>query len=452
MKLPLKRTTVLAGILSGAAIAALAVSVVLAAVGDITTVAGNGLGGFDGDGGPATSKRLRFPGFAVEDTTGNLFIADGNNDRVRRVDVGTGIITTVAGTGTAGFSRDTGPATNAALNNPSGLVIDGDGNLFIADYNNDRIRMVTPGADGEVDGDADDIITTVVGDGGAAFGGDGGPATSATLNFPESVAVDASGNRFIADSSHRRIRRVTPGADGQVDGDADDVITTVAGTGGSVFFGDGGPATAAAFVIPRSLTLDAAGNLFISDTNSHRIRRVSSGADEHVDGDADEIILTVAGKGTGVFAGDGGAATDAFLDRPLGVVVDADGNLFIADWDNNRIRMVTAGGDGKVDGDPDDIITTIAGTGAFAYSGDGGPAVAANLKAPRGVSMTPTGLLIADTASHAIRKIEAEAPPAPPPVPGLAAPGLFIMAVLLLATSWWTHRRGTRRPTAQYNL
>ena len=439
----MNREKVLAGLLSGGALSALAGSVALAAIGDITTVAGSGTGGFFNDGSLATIASLKNPGHVVEDGSGNLFIADTLNRRIRRVDAGTGLLTTVAGTGIAGFAGDSGPATNARLNNPSGVVVDGNGNLFIADYNNDRIRRITPGADRQVDGDADDIITTVA--------GDGGPATSATLNFPESVAVDASGNLFIADSSHRRIRRVTPGADGQVDGDADDLITTVAGTGSSVFFGDGGPATAAAFVFPRSLTLDAAGNLFISDTNSHRIRRVSAGADGHVGGAPDEIVTTVAGNGTGVFSGDGGPATDAFLDRPLGVAVDAAGNLFIADWDNNRIRMVTAGGDGQVDGDPDDIITTFAGTGATGFSGDGGPAIDGTVWAPRGVWVTPSGLLLADTANHRIRKIEAEAPPPPPTVPGLAAPGLSFMAALLLVASLWAYRRGSRQSAAQYN-
>ncbi len=179
----------------------------LAAIGDIATVAGTGFAGFDGDGGPATAARLKFPSFVLEDSQGNMFIADGSNDRVRRVDAGTGTITTVAGTGTGGFSSDTGPATSANLTNPSGLAIDGGGNLFIADYDNDRIRRVAPGADGQVDGDPDDIITTVAGTGAFAYTGDGGPAVDTNLKAPRGVWAATSG-LLIADTAGHTIRKI----------------------------------------------------------------------------------------------------------------------------------------------------------------------------------------------------------------------------------------------------
>jgi uncharacterized protein (TIGR03437 family) len=364
----------------------------VSASGIITTVAGSGpvgyapsgTGNFSGDGGSATSATLNAPFGVAVDTSGNLFIVDYFNNRIRKVSA-SGIITTVAGSGTASFSGDGGPATSALLNNPTGVAVDTSGNLFIADYNNNRIRKVS----------ANGIITTVAGSGPTAgSSGDGGPATSAIINQPSSVAVDASGDLFIAESF--KIRKVT----------ASGIITTVAGSGTQGFSGDGGSATSATLNGIGAVAVDASGNLFIADTGNNRIRKVS----------ASGIITTVAGNGAstpgdlgnGGFSGDGGPATSAALSNPNGVAVDTSGNLFIADLDNNRIRKVSASG----------IITTYAGSGTpgvsgtptyyGGFSGDGGPATAALLSYPSGVAVDASGnLFIADYLNNRIRKVTA---------------------------------------------
>jgi sugar lactone lactonase YvrE len=222
-----------------------------------------------------------------------------------------GVISTVAGNGTAGFSGDGGPATSAQLYNPYGVAVDTAGNLFIADATNNRVRKVTPGG----------VISTVAGNGTGGYSGDGGPATAAQLYSPTGVAVDTAGNLFIADPGNYRVRKVTPGG----------VIGTVAGNGYQGHSGDGGPATAAQLYYPYGVAVDTAGDLFIADTNNYRVRKVTPGG----------VISTVAGNGTPGFSGDGGPATSAWLYMPFGVAVDTAGNLFIADYGNNRIRKVT---------------------------------------------------------------------------------------------------------------
>ncbi len=408
--------------------------------GIITTVAGNGSLGYSGDGGPATSAQLRDPTDVAVDGSGNLFIADYSNDRIRKVST-SGIITTVAGDGTQGFSGDDGPATSAQLGRPAGVAVDGSGNLFIADSYNSRIRKVSPSAiittaagggirnvfSGSGDGGpatsallwypagvaldnlgnlfiadtgyhrirkvtSNGIITTVAGtgvasgSGTASFSGDGGPATSAQLSvWPSSVAVDGAGNLFIADRQNGRIRKVSTSG----------IITTVAGDGtfGSSFSGDGGPARNARLhlgelysFIHSSVAVDGEGNLFIADAGNNRIRRVSPAG----------IITTLAGDGTNGFSGDGGAATSAKLNSPQGVAVDGAGNLFIADTGNNRIRRVSPAG----------IVTTLAGDGTNGFSGDGGPATSAQLKEPSSLTMDGAGnLFVADTLNQRIRKV-----------------------------------------------
>jgi sugar lactone lactonase YvrE len=349
--------------------------------GIITTVAGGGTN-YPGDGGAATNAEVD-PSYGVAvDASGNLFIADGFS-RIRKVGTN-GIITTVAGNGTYGYSGDGGAATNAKLWGPFGVAVDATGNLFIADSNNQRIRKV--GTNG--------IITTVAGNGFTtvfpyppypivgAYSGDGGAATNAELNGPAGVAVDAAGNLFIADSGNSRIRKV--GTNG--------IITTVAGNG-TGYSGDGGAATNAGLYGPDGVTVDATGNLFIADPNENRVRKVGTNG----------IINTVAGNGAGAgtggygnyFSGDGGAATNAELNLPQDVVVDATGNLFIADSGNLRIREVDTSG----------IIITVAGGGTNGL-GDGGAAANAELGSPSGVAVDATGnLFIADSWNRCICKV-----------------------------------------------
>ena len=347
------------------------------AAGTITTVAGKGEGGgFSGDGGPAIEAQFNNPYAVAVDGAGNLYISDLANNRIRKVD-SSGTITTVAGQGEpGGFSGDGGPATEAQLNFPWGVTVDGAGNLYIADIGNRRIRKV----------DATGTITTVAGTGESGFSGDGGPATQAQLSRPRGVAVDGAGNLFIADSGTRRIRKV----------DSSGTITTVAGTGVRGFGGDGGPATQAQFDNLHAVAVDGAGNLFIADYNTYRIRKV----------DPAGTITTVAGTGVRGFGGDGGPATQAQFNRTVAVAVDGTGNLYIADVGNRRIRKVDATG----------TITTVAGTGVRGFGGDGGPATEAQLDTPRGVAVDGAGnLFIADTRNQRIRKLTLLTPPEPEP-------------------------------------
>jgi sugar lactone lactonase YvrE len=549
--------------------------------GIISTVAGKGVYGFSGDGGAATTASMSNPSGVAVDAVGNLFIADYGNHRIRKVDTN-GLISTVAGNGTAAFSGDGGAATNASLNYPSGVAVDGMGYLFIADGSNHRIRrvalsdngsfsptlslnglavansgnyqVVVTGAAGSVtssiasllildppvitkqptnqmvaagtdltlsvsvsgteplsyqwffngtpltnddkfsgvttsnltltaltaseaglysvivtnqigamaasnaalsviyppvitsqptnqtvgigttarlsvsasgvgslnyqwlfngealqDGisvasvpypnavavdasgnvfiseslyqrilkvDPNGIITVVAGNSTAAFSGDGGPATNASLNYVSGMAVDGAGNLFIADCYSHRIRKVDSGS----------LISTVVGNGTAAFSGDGGPATNASLNFPNAVEVDANGNLFIADYDNHRIRKVAP----------DGLISTVAGDGTGAFSGDGGLATNASLFRPVGVKADVNGNLFIVDYNNHRIRKVA----------PDGLISTVAGNGIGAFSGDGGPATSASLKSPSNVAVDRTGtLFIADWGNGYLRKV-----------------------------------------------
>jgi sugar lactone lactonase YvrE len=355
--------------------------------GVITTVAGTGLnvsvvsairqnGGvmpnvgspasnFSGDGGPATNATLYRPSDVVLDSAGNLLIADSGNNRVRKVDTN-GIITTVAGNGTAAYAGDGGAATNASLSWPAGLALDAAGNLFVADAYNYVIRKV--GFNGS--------ISTVAGTNRYGFAGDGGPATNALLGSPEGVAVDGHGNVFISDAGNQRIRKV----------DAAGVITTYAGTNTYGFFGDGGPATNAALWNPGGLALNDAGGLFVADSSNNRVRKIGTNG----------IITSVAGTNTAGFFGDGGAATNAAIYNPLGVRFDSKGNLFIADSYNNRVRKVGT----------NNLIATIAGNGSTSFSGDGGPATAAAISDVNCLALDSVGnLYLADAGNARIRRV-----------------------------------------------
>jgi RHS repeat-associated protein len=330
----------------------------------INTVVGNGTQGKAGDGGPATAAQLQFPSDMIMDAAGNLYITE--EWRIRKVDT-TGIITTVAGTGSGGYSGDGGPAINARLAS-NRIAMDDVGNFYLAETTH-CIRKI----------DTNGIITTVAGKGNQrGYSGDGGPATSALMNTPLGVAVDAQGNLYIADTANSRIRKVNPNG----------IITTIAGGGNpSDGFGDGGSATAARLDRPQDVTVDSAGNIYISDCYRHRIRKV----------DTNGIITTVAGNGTRGYSGDSGPATQAKLNYPDGVAVDATGNLYFTDGyiDSPRIRKVDTTG----------IITTVAGNGIYGYSGDGGPPTQAQFRYLRDVTVDIQGnLYIAEEQNHRIRK------------------------------------------------
>ena len=283
------------------------------ASGTITTIAGTGSRGYNGDGGPAIQAQLNYPTGVAVDATGNLYIADSGNHRTRRVDA-RGVITTIAGTGSGGYSGDNGPAAQAQLARPEGMAIDRAGNLYIADFGNDRIRRV----------DARGVITTIAGTGERGYSGDNGPAAQAQLAFPRGVTVDGVGNLYIAEYGNHRIRQV----------DARGIITTIAGIAyhglAGSYFGDGGPAIEAGLNFPQGVAVDGAGNVYIADTSNNRIRRV----------DARGGITTIAGIGDNGFSGDGGLAVQARIAEPFDVAVDGAGNLYIAEYGNRRIRVL----------------------------------------------------------------------------------------------------------------
>jgi hypothetical protein len=280
----------------------------VAPTGIISSVAGNGIFGYSGDGGLATEAQIFRPEGVAVDSGGNLYISDNGNNRIRKI-TAAGIISTVAGNGTSGYSGDEGLATEAQLDSPGSVEVDSAGNLYVADTQNHRIRKVTPAG----------IISTVAGNGSALYNGDGMLATTAAL-FASDVAVDSAGNLYIADDGNHRIRKVTPAG----------IISTAAGNGTSGYSGDGGLATAAQLYNPSGVAADSAGNLFIAEYLNHRVRKVTPTG----------IISTKAGNGSGGYGGDGGMAIAAQLQNPMDVAVDGAGNLYIADFQNHRIRKV----------------------------------------------------------------------------------------------------------------
>ena len=474
--------------------------------GVVTSIAGTGEAGYSGDGGPAIRAWLNTPQGVSVDGAGNVYIADTSNHRVRKVSP-TGTISTIAGTGTAGYNGDGSAATSRQLNHPTGVSVDGSGNVYIADRHNHRVRRVSAagaistfagtgvegniwGTDGPqaattvqlaqptdvavggdgyiyiadrrsskvrkvstagslrthyterdstrlwgvaVDGDSNVYVADWTPTGGTyslirritaagshsifagyggsgrasaylhGFRGDGGPATSAAtttsalLDLPRGVAVDSSGNVYIADTDNYRIRKVDAGT-GNIStvvstyGPDRTVVRTVFGTfaGGAMgFAGDGGPAESAQLNEAEGVTVDSSGNVYIADTDNHRIRRVDAGTGN---------ISTIAGTGTAGYGGDGGAANQAQINAPKGVHVDMSGNIYIADTSNHRIRMVSATG----------TISTIAGNGTQGFSGDGGAATSSMLWWPADVATDASGnIYIADWGNSRIRKIDA---------------------------------------------
>ena len=343
----------------------------------ITTVAGNGILGYSGDGGAATSAKLHLPNKAILDENGNLFIADTWGHRIRKVDHITNTISTIAGTGVAGYNGDNIAATSAQLWEPVGLAIDNSGNLYIADPGNERIRKIDASTG---------MITAFAGNGvGAssgfgAYSGDGGQATNASLNNPIYITIgttiDGNESLYIGDKNNRRVRKVNM---------ASGIITTIAGVGTWGYSGDGGSATAAQFNLIEGVTVDASGNLFVCDTNS-TIRKVNTSTG---------IITTVAGIGTSGYTGDSAPATAAEILNPYDIAFDAEGNYYIAEF-LGRIRKVDTFG----------IIHTVAGTSVYGYNGDGIPATSAELNESAGVSTDACGnLYIADASNERIRKV-----------------------------------------------
>lgn len=447
----------------------------------ISTIAGNGVNGFLGDGGPAASAAFSYP-YGVSASGSNTFVADTSNYRIRKISGGN--ISTVAGNGIRAFTGDGGLATSASLNTVYGVSVDAIGNLWISDTLNSRIRKVSSGVIDSVAGTgrifccADDqrpatavelwspggvaqlgsdvlvadtlnhrimrvnaagIASTFAGGTQSGAGGDGGQATAANLNKPQALAVDASGNVYIADNGNNKIRKVSPSG----------IISTFAGTGVAGGSGDGGAATSATLREPSGVTVDPSGNLYIADTGNHRIRKVSSVG----------VISTVAGNGLRGSSGDGGDATQASLNRPAGVAVDASGDILIADTDNDSVRRVIPAGViynvvGSSSDDPvcdpvgvvcayvgvpaptvldapfaltvfgqdilvsdsahnrllkispDGSIETLAGTGIPAFLGDGGPGNQASMNNPKGVIVLSDGsILVADSGNNRIRRL-----------------------------------------------
>jgi uncharacterized protein (TIGR03437 family) len=345
--------------------------------GNITTVAGNSKCCDSSDGLQAVNAWLPSATGIAVDRQGNLYIFEGGSSRIRKV-TPAGIISTVAGNGNLGYTGDGGPATAASfMGSPNypGIAIDAAGNLFISDSGNQVIRKVNTSG----------IITTVAGNGSPGFSGDGGPATSAQLNNPGGVAVDSAGNLYIADASNSRVRKVNPAG----------IISTYAGNGNVKYSGDGVQAPTTAVDRPEAVAVDSLGNVYVSETSSSRVRKV----------DPSGIITTVAGvaAGTNGFTGDGGPATSATLFGPVGLVVDASGNLYIADNSNARIRKVDAAG----------TITTYAGTGSGTAStpiGDGGPATKAFIGVVKDLALDSTGNLYLSGSAGGVVRVRRIAP------------------------------------------
>jgi sugar lactone lactonase YvrE len=320
----------------------------------ITTIAGNGTFGYTGFGGPATAAQIGYPRGLEADSKGNIYIACwGGGNGVIKVNVN-GVATMFAGVATTGFSGDGGPASAAQIYGPTDIAIDAIGNVYIADARNSRIRKV----------DTNGTITTVAG--GGSIVADGGAATATLLSYPNGIALDSKGNLYITEQLNNKVRKVNTSG----------IITTFAGTGAGGYSGDGGAATAAKLNNPCRLAIDRKDNVYIDDYGNSRVRKVDSLG----------VITLVVGAGAG-FSGDGGLATAAQLAGNLGLTTDGGGNIYIADWGNNRIRMIDSNG----------IIKTIAGTGVAGYNGECILTTAAELNSPTDVAVDGSGHIYIST-------------------------------------------------------
>jgi uncharacterized protein (TIGR03437 family) len=323
----------------------------------ISTVAGNNTQGFAGDGGAPSSAEFFLPVRIVLGSSGSIYIADGGNERIRMISGGS--ITTIAGDGTVGYTGDGAAATKAELSDPTGIALDSSGNLYIADASNNVVRVVTSGG----------TISTFAGTGTIGYIGDGGTAVTAELNNPVAVAVDSSGDVFIADAGNNVVRKVVSGT----------IYTVV-----------GGASTDLQLSQPDGLAIDSKGVLYIADTGNRRIIKFENG-----------VLFVIAGNGNFGASGDGGPAVDAGLGDPMGLAADGAGNLYIADTLDSLIRKIS----------PDGTISTIAGDGIEAYFGDGGPATKAALFFPHDVTVDSSGnVYVADTMNNVVRLLKT-APP-----------------------------------------
>jgi uncharacterized protein (TIGR03437 family) len=353
--------------------------------GQIQTVAGDGYLHAVGDGGQASNAMLSQPSAVSLDAHGNLYIADTGTQRVRQVS-SSGVITSLAGTGTAGYDRDQAPAASAELNWPTGVAAGMNGPVWIADSYNHRVRKVAGG-----------LIATFAGIGASGTGSEGLAPQQTQLRGPRGVCADLGGTVYIVDTSNHRVLRVPPTG----------AVITAAGNGAPGDAGDGGQARLAQLNQPSACVVDSLGNLFIADTFSHRIRKVSIAG----------VISTVAGTGQPGSAVDDVQATVSPLNAPQGIAVDGNGNLFIADSANNRIREVTADG----------MIQTIAGTGAAGFGGDGDDATSAQISTPLGLVLDGAGdIYFADSLNNRVRRLVPLAT-APQP-PAVTAPPLAVVS------------------------
>ncbi len=333
----------------------------------ITTYAGNGTTGYSGDGGQATAASMNWPEGICSDRNGNIIFTDDNNYVVRKISA-LGIITTIAGTGTRGYSGDGGTATSAALSYPRAVAADTMGNIYIVDTDTARIRKINSSG----------IISTIAGTGLAGYNGDGIPATAARISRPNSIAVSKNGEIFFTDAHNYRIRKI----------DLSGIISTIAGNGTAGYSGDGGQATSSNIGADGFITIDNSGSLFIQEDSTFRIRKIATTG----------IITTIAGIGINTYSGDNGPASAAGFGNAGGIAIDIAGNIYFSDATYGRIRKINA---------TTNVITTFVGDGTpCAFSGDGGPAIAAQICAPFGITIDKNGILyFCDLGNQRIRRV-----------------------------------------------